>query len=242
MVESKRRYAILYALVAIALVLLFVLNKEVESPEPEPVPEETEELVEEVLSVSAKKQRFLEQMVPVVTQVYADLSKRYHKVEALLEEGVKDGLVAELKREYKASSDIELLQALKPHPPSVALAQAAMESAWGTSRFFTEANNVFGVWSFNANEPRIAAGEQRGNKTIWVRKYECLEDSVRDYYRLLGRSNAFKKFRKLRMHSSDPYVLVEKLHRYSERKHAYGEELSALIRYNQFTRFDADQS
>lgn len=242
MVESKRRYAILYALVAIALVLLFVLNKEVESPEPEPVPEETEELVEEVLSVSAKKQRFLEQMVPVVTQVYADLSKRYHKVEALLEEGVKDGLVAELKREYKASSDIELLQALKPHPPSVALAQAAMESAWGTSRFFTEANNVFGVWSFNANEPRIAAGEQRGNKTIWVRKYECLEDSVRDYYRLLGRSNAFKKFRKLRMRSSDPYALVEKLHRYSERKHAYGEELSALIRYNKFTRFDDDQS
>jgi uncharacterized FlgJ-related protein len=44
------------------------------------------------------------------------------------------------------------------------------------------------------------------------------------------------------MHSTDPYALVKKLHRYSEKKHAYSEELSALIRHNGFTRFDDDQS
>jgi Bax protein len=233
--DWKRRYSIIYALLALALVVLFAQGKDVEEPAPEEK-EDKETSVEEVVSVSAKKQRFLNQMVPVVDQVYADLKQRYARVETLLKQERETDFIAELKREYKAGS------ALKPHPPSVALAQAAMESAWGTSRFFSEANNVFGVWSFNANEPRIAAGEQRGDKTIWVRKYDSLEDSVRDYYRLLGRSGAFEEFRALRMHSSDPHALVKKLHRYSEKKDAYGEELSAVIRYNKFTRFDDDQS
>lgn len=240
MMNRKSSYSIVvYALISLALVVLFTHNKDVESPAPQKKEKAAEE---EVVDVSAKKQRFLDQMVPVVDHVYLDLKERYDRVEALLEKGHENDFIAGLKHEYKVSSDAELLQALKPHPPSVTLAQAAMESAWGTSRFFSEANNVFGVWSFNANEPRIAAGEQRGEKTIWVRKYDSLEDSVRDYYRLLGRSRAFEEFRELRMHSSNPYALVKKLHRYSEKKHAYGEELSAVIRYNQFTRFDDDQS
>jgi Bax protein len=238
--NKKRIYSFFYALVALVVVVVFVKIKDVEAPEPKEKEEKAEEVVR--VSVSEKKQRFLEQMVPVVDRVYADLKQRYQEVKNLLEQGRSEGRIAELKREYRADTDAELLQALKPHPPSVTLAQAAMESAWGTSRFFVEANNVFGVWSFNANEPRIAAGEQRGDKTIWVRKYDSLEDSVRDYYRLIGRSGAFKAFRELRMHSTDPYALVKKLHRYSEKKHAYSEELSALIRHNEFTRFDDDQS
>ena len=89
--------------------------------------------------------------------------------------------------------------ALKPHPKSIALAQAAMESSWATSRFFTEANNVFGVWSFNESEPRIAAGKKRGNKTIWVKKYHSIKASMQDYYRTLARGVAFSEFRKLKM-------------------------------------------
>lgn len=238
MMGRKGRYCLFFTLVALALVILFTQSKDEESPEPE----EKQKAVEEVVSVSAKKERFLEQMVPAVEQVYTDLKNRYDKVRVLLEKGRRNDSIAELKRKYKADSDAELLQALKPHPPSVTLAQAAMESAWGTSRFFVEANNVFGVWSFNSNEPRIAAGEQRGDKTIWVRKYDSLEDSVRDYYRLLGRSSAFEEFRELRMHSADPHALVKRLNRYSEKKHAYGEELSDVIRYNHFTRFDDDDS
>ncbi|MCA1797648.1 MAG: glucosaminidase domain-containing protein [Geobacteraceae bacterium] len=233
----KRIYGLLWALVALILVLVFVQTKDVEPP-----PAEEEKEPEEIVSVSDKKRRFLDEMVPVVDKVHAELMQRYRNVKTWLDEDRKHNAIEELKREYKAETDAELLRALKPHPQSVALAQAAMESAWGTSRFFSEANNIFGVWSFNANEPRIAAGEQRGDKTIWVRKYDSLEDSVRDYYRLLGRSSAFKEFRELRMHSTDPHALVEKLHRYSEKKHAYGEELSAVIRYNKFTRFDDDQS
>ncbi|MFA5700094.1 MAG: glucosaminidase domain-containing protein [Desulfuromonas sp.] len=235
--KHKRIFNLVYALVALGVVLLFVQSKVVEPPPP---PQEKEQ-PEEIVGVVDKKEYFLATLVPVVERVHADLMQRYVKVQAWVEQGGKREAIAKLKHEYKARTDPELLQALKPHPPSVALAQAAMESAWGTSRFFVEANNIFGVWSFNANEARIAAAQQRGDKTIWVRKYDSLEDSVRDYYRLLGRSAAFAEFRELRMRSADPYKLVEKLHRYSEKSHAYGKELSAVIRYNEFTRFDEGQ-
>ncbi len=232
--KRRRILNLAYALVALGVVLLFVQLEGVE-----PLPPQEKEKPVEIISTSSKKQRFLTTLVPVVSRVHDDLMQRYLRVQTWLEQGRKHETIAKLKHEYKVRTDPELLQALKPHPPSVTLAQAAMESAWGTSRFFVEANNVFGVWSFNANEPRIAAEKQRGNKTIWVRKYDSLEGSVRDYYRLLGRSAAFKEFRQLRMRSADPHELVKKLHRYSEKSHAYGKELSAVIKYNEFTRFDS---
>ena len=113
-----------------------------------------------------------------------------------------------------------------------------MESAWGTSRFFREANNVFGVWSFDPNEPRIAAGKKRGDKTIWVKRYKNVTASVLDYYRVIAKGNAFTAFRTLRLNSNDPFILLTKLDRYSERGDAYGKELAAMIRFNKFTNYD----
>ncbi|MEA2091937.1 MAG: glucosaminidase domain-containing protein, partial [Campylobacterota bacterium] len=146
--------------------------------------------------------------------------------------------ISNLKKIYKVETDKELLMAIKPHPRSIAIAQAAMESAWATSRFFKKANNIFGVWSFSKNEPRIAAGETRGTKTIWLRKYTNIKDSVRDYYKTLARSPAFKKFRELKMKTDDPYRLVKKLDRYSEIGDKYAEELTSMIKYNKFYLYD----
>ena len=128
--------------------------------------------------------------------------------------------------------------ALKPHPKSIAIAQAAMESSWATSRFFREANNVFGVWSFNEDEPRIAALKKRGDKTIWVKKYNTVEEAVYDYYRTLARSGAFAEFRQTKMITSDPFILVTKLDRYSEKGSVYGEELISIIKFNKFNNYD----
>ena len=132
--------------------------------------------------------------------------------------------------------------ALKPHPKSIAVAQAAMESSWATSRFTRVANNLFGVWSFDEDEPRVAAGEQRGDKTIWVKKYSSFEDSIRDYYRTLARGDAYKEFRQLKMTTDDPYALVKKLDRYSEKGAEYGKELSSIMKFNKFDKYDAKES
>jgi len=190
------------------------------------------------MTVQEKKERFKKLLLPAVTEAYNDLNRRYLEVAQELEQGGQNGRISQLKQEFKATSDQQLLAALKPHPISIALAQAAMESAWGTSRFFREANNVFGVWSFDPNEPRIAAGKKRGDKTIWVKRYKNVTASVLDYYRVIAKGNAFTAFRTLRLNSNDPFILLTKLDRYSERGDAYGKELAAMIRFNKFTNYD----
>lgn len=190
------------------------------------------------MTVQEKKTRFKSLIIPAVNTVYADLMKRYEDVKSTLDKEKSDTNIEKLKIEYKVSTNEDLLMALKPHPKSIAIAQAAMESSWATSRFFREANNIFGVWSFDKDESRIAALQKRGDKTIWVKKYASIEDSVYDYYRTLARSHAFSEFRKTKMKTSDPFVLVTKLDRYSEKGSVYGEELASIIKFNKFDTYD----
>jgi len=196
------------------------------------------EIIPEKMTVQEKKERFRQLIVPAVKQVFGELDQQYKQVKALIKKDTNSDRIKTLKKEYKAESNEDLLLRLKPHPVSIVLAQAAMESAWATSRFFKEAKNIFGVWSFDKNEPRIAAGEKRGKKTIWLKKYKSIEAAVRDNYRVLARGAAFKKFRKLRMQSNNPFEIVKGLDKYSELGAKYGKELSAVIRFNKFNQFD----
>ncbi len=190
------------------------------------------------MTVQEKKLRFRSLVLPAVEVVYDELASRYAEAERLADANPDSPQLEQLRASYKVEDNRALLLALKPHPISVSLAQAAMESAWGTSRFFREANNIFGIWSFDASEPRIAAGEKHGDTTIWVKKYASLEASVRDYCRTLARGRAFDEFRELKLKTDDPFALVEELDRYSERGAEYGKELASMIRYNKFQEFD----
>jgi len=210
-------------LIIIASVIYTVSQKEEELP---------------TMTVQEKKARFKSLIVPAVDAVYTKLMTRYEDVKATIDAGKSNAKIEALKVEYKATTNAELLMALKPHPKSIAIAQAAMESSWATSRFFRVAYNIFGVWSFDKDEPRVAALQKRGDKTIWVKKYDSVEASVEDYYRTLGRSSAFAEFRQTRVQTNDPFVLVTKLDRYSEKGSLYGEELTSIIKFNKFDNYD----
>jgi Bax protein len=190
------------------------------------------------MTVQEKKDRFINLIIPAVNEVYDELTVQYLDVSESLISGNNNDMIERLKIEYKAESDNELLMALKPHPKSIAIAQAAMESSWATSRFFNEANNIFGVWSFDKDEPRIAALKKRGDKTIWLKKYPSIKASVKDYYRTLGRSAAFERFRQLRLKTDNPFSLVKRLDRYSEKGAEYGDELTSIIKFNDFNSYD----
>ncbi len=218
-------------LIAIALALgltFFVFNMTRDEPE---LP---------AMTVQEKKARFSALVVPAVNTVYSDLMSQYQEISTILAAGKSSNEIDKLRVEYKATTNSELLMALKPHPRSIAIAQAAMESSWATSRFFREANNIFGVWSFDEDEPRIAALQKRGDKTIWLKKYKSVEAAVYDYYRTLARSSAFAEFRRTKMITNDPFLLVKKLDRYSEKGSLYGEELTAIIRFNKFNDYDVN--
>jgi len=192
------------------------------------------------MTVQEKKARFRALIVPAVGIVYAKLMARYEDIKTTLDAGKTNAEIEKLKEEYKATTNDELLMALKPHPKSITVAQAAIESSWATSRFFRIANNIFGVWSFDKDEPRVAALKKRGDKTIWVKKYDSIEEAIYDYYRTIGRSGAFAQFRQARMQTNDPFILVTKLDRYSEKGSLYGEELTSIITFNKFDKYDAN--
>lgn len=192
------------------------------------------------LSVKEKKQNFRKIMAPAVENVYQELYSRYIEAEHYMNSSHKYNvkMINDMKKKYSVKTNEELLMRLKPHPKSIAMAQAAMESSWATSRFFRKANNIFGVWSFNKNEPRIAASQTRGAKKIWLKKYNTLEDSIKDYYKVISRGRAYKEFKKLKMKTENPYELVKKLDKYSEIRAKYTKELSRVIRYNKFYLYD----
>ena len=192
------------------------------------------------ISVKEKKEHFKALVIPAVNKVYLELQNQYIEMRHYIGRDHKyyRQTIAKMRKEYNASSNEELLKRLKPHPRSIAIAQAAMESAWATSRFYREANNIFGVWSFNKNEPRIAAGKKRGSRTIWLKKYYNIEESIRDYYKTLAKGRAFISFRNLKMKTNDPYKLVKTLDKYSELGSKYAKKLSQVIRYNKFYLYD----
>ncbi len=206
--------------------------------EPEVQAKPAPEKEKKPLPVSEKKKRFLNTVLPAVQKVYAKLDKRYEMAKQAIENNSSKEFINNLKQEYDVQSDEALLRALKPHPKSIALAQAAVESAWATSRFFKLANNLFGVWSFSENEPRVAAKGSREGQTVWLRKYDSVADSVEHYYKTIATGFAYKEFRKKKMQTDNPYTLVKKLHRYSEKGDAYGKLLSAIIKHNKFHRYD----
>ena len=189
-------------------------------------------------TVEEKKQQFENLVIPAVKRVYTELDLQYIELKKLVDGNKTDSRVENLMKSYSAKTPEELLIRIKPHAKSVAIAQAAMESGWATSRFTKEANNLFGVWSFNKNEPRVAAGEKRGSKTIYVKKYSSIEASIRHYYKVLATGRVFGEFRAEKMRSNDPYKLVKKLDKYSEKGAEYGKELKSMISYNRFYKFD----
>ncbi len=203
------------------------------------VPKYVPSVIPKKMTTHTKKERFYYLLVPVVQKVHKELMQEYESVALDINNSTNTDKIANLKASYKATTDEDLLARLKPHPQSITLAQAAIESNWATSRFFVEANNVFGMWSANPNNPRISASRQRaGKKTIWLRKFDSIEASVRAYYRLIGSRKAYAEFRALRLQTDDPYKLVKKLNHYSELKEAYGVELAKIIRYNKLQKYD----
>ena len=144
----------------------------------------------------------------------------------------------DMKRRYKAKDVKDLMARLVTLPNSVVLAQAAIETGWGESRFFKQASNLFGIWSFDSNESRIAAGKNRSEKTIFLRSYEDMSGSIADYFEVLARHHAYRGLRKARIHTSNPYELLPHLKYYSERKQWYTRELKRVIRQNKLTKYD----
>lgn len=136
-----------------------------------------------------------------------------------------------------------LLERVDVVPVSLALAQAAIESGWGTSRFARQGNAIFGQWTTAGGDGLVPSAREEG-KTHKVRSFDRLSESVAAYLLNLNTHRAYAKFRALRKEARrrgerpDGWTLALGLDAYSEKGEEYVELLREMIRVNNLTAFD----
>ena len=129
-------------------------------------------------------------------------------------------------------------------PPSLAIAQAAEESGWGTSRFAREGNALFGQRAYKAHKKGIVPRKRADGKTFRVRAFDHLIDGVKSYAHNLNSHPAYRAFREARAkmraeHGAvDGYNLAGALLRYSERGADYVKTIRVIMRANTLRAFD----
>jgi len=192
------------------------------------------------LPAKTKKYRFKQLVLPPIQKVDLELRKLYLETLNNIQNNKNKQKIDHLMKIYQTNDPIDLLKRIKPHPISITLAQAAIESAWATSRFFIEANNIFGMWTRSTSkEDAIAAGSKRANgRVIYLKRYKSLEDSVRHYYKTLATRDAYKHFREIRYISNDPLEIASYLDQYSEQDYYYTVSIIKVIMKNNFTQYD----
>ncbi|GGC57352.1 glucosaminidase domain-containing protein [Marinobacter halophilus] len=130
-------------------------------------------------------------------------------------------------------------------PPSLILAQAANESAWGTSRFALEGNNLFGQWCFSKGCGLVPQSRVEGANHE-VAKFSSPYQSVRSYIQNLNRHPTYQLVRDLRLQDRQAdkplsgIELAEGLLGYSERGEDYIKEIRSMIRYNNLEFYDRE--
>lgn len=136
-----------------------------------------------------------------------------------------------------------LLRRVDTLPAALVLAQAANESAWGTSRFAREGNNLFGQWTFTPGTGIVPKGRPPG-ATYEVRRFRDLEDSIRGYFTNLNTHAAYRELRKTRQtlrtqgKEVTGKILAGGLSRYSSRGYAYVREIQSMIDHNNLERLN----
>ena len=127
-------------------------------------------------------------------------------------------------------------------PVSLALAQAAKETGWGTSRFALEGNALFGQWTWSGEGIKPAGAEN--NTKHKVMKFKVLKASVRAYQRNLNTHTSYKNFRQLRAQlrddgeKLDSLILADQLDNYAETGKEYTKILKQIIQQNSLRDFD----
>jgi len=127
-------------------------------------------------------------------------------------------------------------------PVSLAIAQGAKETGWGTSRFALEGNALFGQWTFSGNGIKPLGADS--NQSHKVMKFQVLQASVRAYFRNLNTHSSYRDFRKFRAAARDnnekldSLSLVDYLDEYAATGVKYTEILKKIIKQNSLKDFD----
>ena len=209
--------------------------------------------LQEVDSVHQRKRLFIKALLPLILQANEEILVQRRRLLALaVRQGLGEELtraqerwLAALARDYGVpSGDLKaLIQRVDMIPPSLALAQSAAESGWGTSRFAVEGNAVFGQHTYREGTGLVPERRDDG-RTHEVKIFGGLKQSVVTYMKNLNTHWGYEEFRAervvLRQQRTylDGFALAGTLHIYSERGVDYIETIRDIIRINALDEFD----
>lgn len=201
----------------------------------------------------ARKEAFLAVLLPLVLEANDEvLSDRARAADyrarlsrgARLAPSSRKWLDAQFARYRVEKGDFAtLMRRMDIVPPSLALAQAAIESGWGASRFAQEGNALFGQWTWDDDAPGLDPDARPEGMTHRIRAFDTPLDAVRAYLVNLNRHAAYGGFRALRAQQRragrlDGAALAGGLEAYSEKGQAYIDLVRQVIDGNALSAFD----
>ncbi len=204
--------------------------------------------IKKIESSKKRKKLFIQIILPLIVEENAKIRLNRKKLFRILSKNIntkkeKDWLQDKFKQYGLKEGDFYSLKIrMDEIPVSLALAQSAKETGWGTSRFALEGNALFGQWTWNGEGIRPAGVDKDAKHK--VAKFAVLKASVRAYQRNLNTHSSYIEFRKQRAiqrdndEKLDSLKLVNYLDKYAETGEAYIEVLKKIIKQNSLTDFD----
>ena len=199
-------------------------------------------------STKLKKETFIKIVLPLIVAENERILEDREKLIVLKDKKFTTDLEKQWIRqkllEYKVKKgDLkELLVRMDIIPTSIALAQAAKESGWGTSRFALEGNAIFGQWTWSGKG--IAPLDRESNKSHKILKFPILRASVKAYQNNLNTHKSYSKFRQKRLALRDKnkkikgLELTDTLNNYAQTGLEYTKILNQIIRQNRLMDFE----
>ena len=204
--------------------------------------------MKKIENIKKRKDLFIQIILPLVIKENNNIRLDRNKLFSILNKSKntnaeKVWLNLRFKQYGVANKDLSTLKIrMDEVPNSIAIAQAAKETGWGTSRFAQEGNALFGQWTWSGDG--IKPSEADDKSTHKVMRFKILQASVRAYQRNLNTHSSYKSFRGARAElrdqgeKLDSMILSKHLDKYAETGKEYVKILQQIIRQNNLTDFD----
>ncbi len=199
-------------------------------------------------NIKKRKNLFIKIVLPLIIEENTKIKLDRKKLFIILNKNSNSKSDIEwIKKKFKqygvAKNDLTTLKIrMDEIPVSLAIAQAAKETGWGTSRFAQKGNALFGQWTWSGNGIKPAAADIDSKHK--VASFKVLKASVKAYQRNINTHSSYKEFRKERAIQRDNYgklnslELVKYLDKYAETGIEYTKILTKIINQNSLTDFD----
>ena len=204
--------------------------------------------IKKIENIKKRKDLFIQIILPLIIKENHNIKLDRKKLFSILNKSKnskfeKIWLNSKFKQYGVINKDLSTLKIrMYEIPTSIAIAQAAKETGWGTSRFAQEGNALFGQWTWSGEG--IKPSEADNDSTHRVMKFKILQASVKAYQRNLNTHSSYKDFRVARAELRDEgeklnsMILSEYLDKYAETGKEYVKILQQIIRQNHLTDFD----